>query len=143
MCAGCVARLLIAIPHPWLADTITSLLQALPAEVVSLYPADLAPKPLPAADLLVVDPFSFERAGLECFQAWRQKLSIPVVVLLPADTADYRAAAQNLGADAMVLAENANPELLHIVQRLLGEAARHRHSARRAQPGGEYHDPTR
>jgi hypothetical protein len=52
----------------------------------------------------------------------RQQLAVPVIVLLPADTADYRAAAHALGADAMLLAEDANPELLEIVRRLLRPA---------------------
>jgi DNA-binding NarL/FixJ family response regulator len=113
-----VLRILIAIPHRWLADAITSLLQALPAEVISLCPGVVASDAQTAADLLVVDPFSAEHAGLGCFQELRRKIALPVVVLLPADTPDYRAAAQVLGADAMVLAENANPELLEIVRRL-------------------------
>jgi hypothetical protein len=46
-----------------------------------------------------------------------------VVVLLPADTADYRAAARGLGAEAMVLAEKADAELVPIVRGLLGEVA--------------------
>jgi hypothetical protein len=52
----------------------------------------------------------------------RQQLAVPVIVLLPADTADYRAAAHALGADAMVLVENANPELLDIVRQLVQPA---------------------
>jgi DNA-binding NarL/FixJ family response regulator len=115
-------RILVAIPHRWLADTLTTLLQALPAEVISLCPASVAPDELPEADLLVVDPFSCEHAGLACFRELRRKLVVPIVVLLPADTADYRAAALSLGAEAVVVAENANPELLEIVARLDGLA---------------------
>jgi DNA-binding NarL/FixJ family response regulator len=112
-----VVRILLAIPHRWLADAITSLLQPLPAEVISICPANVPSAALPAADLLVVDPFSAEQAGLECFRELRRQLAVPTIVLLPADTPDYRAAAHALGAEAMVLAENANPELLDIVRR--------------------------
>jgi DNA-binding NarL/FixJ family response regulator len=123
MCPNRAVRILVAIPHRWLSDTITSLLHALPAEVVSVCSADPLPAALPAADLLVIDPFSFEHAGLECFRELRRRLSAPVVVLLPADTADYRAAARGLGAEAMVLAEKADAELVLIVRGLLGEVA--------------------
>jgi DNA-binding NarL/FixJ family response regulator len=123
MSSGRVLRILLAIPHRWLADAITSLLQPLPAEVVSLCPGVLGSEALIAADVLVVDPFSAEHAGLECFQELRRKTAVPVVVvLLPADTPDYRAAAHALGVDAMVLAENANPELLDIMRRLVQPA---------------------
>lgn len=140
------SRILVAVPHLWLMDSLAQLLRRGPVEILPAPDRDaLLAQASAGPDLLVIDPFAFGEPGLELLKRVRQAApAAPIVVIIPIETNDYRDAALRLGANWVLTAEQTTTDLLSTVERLLartaladGVAGRINTAARQSAPMGE------
>jgi DNA-binding NarL/FixJ family response regulator len=117
-------RILVAIPHTWLRETILLILGSANAEtVIATCRDDLISAEQTRPDIILADPFAFDEPGLDLLREIRQQApAIPLIILLPLDTCDYRDAVGCIGANDMIAAEQLNTDLLPMVERLLSRA---------------------
>jgi anaerobic selenocysteine-containing dehydrogenase/DNA-binding NarL/FixJ family response regulator len=139
-------RILVAVSHTWLQNTLVQLLRNLPAEA---YPvgnsARLFEQLQPDLAAVLVDPFTFGEHSLRLVEQIRCAVSrVPIVALIPADTRDYRDAAVRQGANAVVALDRSDTELLPTMRQLLvrtglvnGVARRITQVAQASTPVGE------
>ncbi len=114
-------RILVAVLHPWLRDTISQLLARRPVEILPVHNRDaLLTQASAGPDVVLVDPFAFGEPGLNLLQRLRRAAPATlIVVLLSADTHDYRDAVVRVGANGVVITERSTTDLLPTLQRLL------------------------
>lgn len=114
----------MAILHPWLRDTISQLLARWPVEILPIPDREaLLTQASTGPDVVLVDPFAFGEPGLNLLQRLRRAAPATlIVVLLSADTRDYRDAAVRMGANGVVITEQSTTDLLPTLQRLLARA---------------------
>lgn len=124
MILDCRPRLFIAVPHPWLRETLCHLLHDLESEVVGVQTWDdllgAIQQPTTAA---VVDLFGFQQPFAVLLDELRQHApGTAIIALLSTDTIDYRDAVVRAGANAVIVKENAYEDLIpSIVQVLNGK----------------------
>jgi hypothetical protein len=124
MAANSAPSILIAVRHRSLYDALAQMLAACPVSLRLLPVATLAEIRcgiLTGVDLVIADPFLLQESiSSEDFRALRRLLgSVPLILLLPADTHEYREIAVDLDANGSVVIEEAAVDLLPTVMRLL------------------------
>ncbi len=107
------SRILVAVPHLWLMDSLAQLLRRGPVEILPAPDRDaLLAQASAGPDLLVIDPFAFGEPGLELLKRVRQAApAAPIVVIIPIEANDYRDAALRLGANRVLTAEQSTTDL--------------------------------
>ncbi len=125
------STLLLAVPHPWLRDTLLQVLRAWPGEV---HTADTVDGLLLQAEtdpsLIVLTLCTFGERVTDLLRSVRQAApNAWIVALTPGSEPDYRLAARRAGADAAVSQDEADQHLIPTLNRLL---ARQRQTSSRA-----------
>ena len=114
-------RILVAVPHTWLRETILQTFSGSNAELlIAQNRGDLLSPEHTQSDLILAEPFGFGEPGLDFLRQLRQRApSTPLVVLLSLDTRDYRDAVVRIGANSVMATEQVATELLPTIERLL------------------------
>lgn len=116
-------RLVIAVPHSWLRETLHHLLSDFSAEIICVSTLDdlleMAQTPV---DAIIVDVFGYPHPYDTLLQVLRGGAPrAAIIALLSTDTVDYRDAVVHGGANAVVVVEQAFEELIPgVVQALKG-----------------------
>ncbi len=116
-------RILLGVPHVWLRETISQTLATQAEILVAQNRQDLILQAQTKPDLMVAEPFAFGEPGLDLLRQLKsQAPAIPLIVLLPFDTRDYRDAAIRNGANGVVIVEDVTTELVPAVSEVLKRA---------------------
>lgn len=138
-------RILVAVPHAWLRETILQTFYGRNAELLLAQNRDELLLEHNKLDLILAEPFGFGEPGLDLLREIKQRApSTPLVVLLSLDTRDYRDAVIRIGANSVMATEQLTVDLLPTVDRLLertslvnGIAHKISHNAQKSAPIGE------
>jgi len=118
---GQQARLVLAVPHIWLCETLRQMLSHEDIEVECVQTLDkcLESMQQPAA-VVIVDVFGFSQPYDELLAVLRGAApATHIIALLSTDSIDYREAVMRGGASAVLLQEKAGEELVPLVAQLL------------------------
>jgi anaerobic dimethyl sulfoxide reductase subunit A len=116
-------RILLGVPHVWLRETISQTLAEQAEILVAQNRQDLMLQAQTKPDVMVTEPFAFGEPGLDLLHQLKlQAPSIPLIVLLPFDTRDYRDAAIRSGANGVVTIEDVTTELMPAVSEVIKRA---------------------
>ncbi|MBI5301794.1 MAG: molybdopterin-dependent oxidoreductase [Chloroflexi bacterium] len=116
-------RILLGVPHVWLRETISQTLAANAEILVAQNRQDLMLQAQMKPDVVVAEPFAFGEPGLDLLRQLKSSApSVPLIVLLPFDTRDYRDAAIRTGANGVVNIEDLTTELAPAVAEVLKRA---------------------
>ena len=114
-------RILVAVPHLWLRETILQTFYGSNAELlIAQNRGDLLLPDHAKSDLILAEPFGFGEPGLDLLRQIKQRApSTPLVVLLSLDTRDYRDAVVRIGANSVMATDQVATDLLPTIERLL------------------------
>jgi molybdopterin-containing oxidoreductase family molybdopterin binding subunit len=107
-----------------LRETILQTLETTNAETIIATSRDeLMSSSQTLPDIILAEPFAFDEPGLDLMRELKLRApAVPLIILLPFDTRDYRDAVVRIGANGVVAAEQLTTELLPTVERLLSRA---------------------
>ena len=113
--------ILVAVPHPWLRETLLQVLRRHVARLaVATDQATLMTEIETGPSALVITPFAFGEPGADVLRHIRTTAPLMrVVALIPSNTLDYRQASLRGGADAVVNEDEADQQLWPTLTRLL------------------------
>ncbi len=113
-------RILVAVPHIWLRETILQTFYGSNAELQIAQNREELLAEHNKSDLILAEPFGFGEPGLDLLRQIKQQApSTPLIVLLPLDTHDYRDAVVRIGANSVIATEHLIADLMPTVNRLL------------------------
>ncbi len=114
-------QILLAVPCASLRDTITQILSNNCVRLAYAHNAENLFRSVSSQpDLILAEPFAFDEPGLDLLKRLKQQApTIPLVVLLPFDTRDYRDAVNRMGANSIVITEELATSLWSTIERLL------------------------
>ncbi len=111
---------LVVVNNPWFRQTVG---QILTAQSLSFCikevktPEELLANIEQHSDIVIIDPFTFEKPNLSLIRHIKQvSPQLPVVTLLPSDSQNYHVAAMQAGADAVVVKDKLNTDLYPVVK---------------------------
>jgi len=114
-------RILIAVPHPWLRETIAQLLTDSSVHISYANNYDALWSQIETApEVVIIDPFGFDEPGLDLLNRLRQTIrSTPLIALIPWEGADYRDAVIRAGANVAIYKETADRHLAMSLAKVL------------------------
>lgn len=116
-------KILIAIPHRWLRDTVEQMLTGESAQIICIDTLEaLAEFPAEEVDLLLIDIFNYKIPYTDVMKQVRaHMIGISVIAFMSNDTGDYRDALMRAGANMVVAKENIDKDLIpSLIQVLKG-----------------------
>ncbi|MCL4488753.1 MAG: molybdopterin-dependent oxidoreductase, partial [Chloroflexi bacterium] len=117
-------RILLAVPHPALRETIAQVFRADRAEIlVAASRDDLVSQVSANPDLLLAEPFAFDEPGLDLLRLLKRTApAVPLIVLLPFDTPEYHRAAVRSGANGILSIQTLATDLVPTVEQILSRS---------------------
>ncbi|MBI5649529.1 MAG: molybdopterin-dependent oxidoreductase [Chloroflexi bacterium] len=116
-------RILLGVPHAWLRETISQTLAQNGELLVAQNRHDLMAHAQTKPDVMIAEPFAFGEPGLDLLRELKARApTVPLIVLLPFDTRDYREAAMHTGANGVIRVEDVATELAPAVSEALKRA---------------------
>jgi len=116
-------RILLGIPHGWLRETISQTLAHNGELLIAHTRHDLMVQALRKPDAVIAEPFAFGEPGLDLLRELKAHApAVPLIVLLPFDTRDYRDAAMRTGANGVIIVEDVTTDLSPIINEAIKRA---------------------
>ena len=114
-------QILIAVPCASLRDTISQILWDDRVQLAYAQNVQELFRPAPTQpDIIVAEPFAFGEPGLDLLKRLKQQTpTVPLIVLLPFDTRDYRDAVIRVGANSVVITEELATNLWSTIEQWL------------------------
>ncbi len=121
--AAMTAKILIAIPHNWLRDTVYLMISGEAAHISCVATMDeLSKLSLEQTDVVLIDLFGFKMPYMDVMkQVSRSMPKASIIALLSTDTAVYRDAVMRAGANMVIPKEKVDQELVLSLIQVLKE----------------------